>query len=563
MTNAVQTATRRRGRRSATRRLSLLSVLALAAGLLAVIAGASPAFADHGPTRTYILDITPGQPGPPHFIRPSDYGQTIFLRAGVQDTSQSCMTIFPNCTAPNGRVHFLANGVVFATAEGGREIDSRTSWFETTYCCLSPGTYRIQAYADMLHAGNSYSYAVDYAVNKAGTEVLLHQSGATSTPGQPVTFSASVLGGNAGSAQPTGTVQFTDNGAPLGAPVPVSIAGTAQLTTSSLSPGTHTISAQYSGDANFIPSERQVVHTVQLAATSVSLTSDNNPSTVGEPVELYAIVNETASGTPTGTVTFKDGATTLATVPLVDGFVFASLSTSTLAVGSHSITAVYSGDANFAPSTSAVLTQTVVRHQTTVALTSSANPSVPGQPVTFRAVVTTSGPATPSGTVRFEAGVGDAATSLGTGTLTGGVATLTTSALGAGTHTVTAVYEGNTSHSHSQSAPLSQTVVVCTITAPPTGGNTAGTAGNDVICGSSGADDIVGLGGDDIIVGFGGNDRLSGGDGNDTISGGEGNDQLSGGSGNDKLYGDGGTDYAAGTGGMDACFAEHLAECEA
>lgn len=563
MTNPAATATRRRPRGSATRRLSLLSVLALAAGLLAVIAGASPAFADHGPTRTYILDITPGQPGPPHFIRHSEYGQTIFLRAGVQDTSQSCLTIFPNCTAPTGTVYFYANGVLIASAEGGTKIDSRTRWFETTYCCLSPGTYTIQAFAQMHHFRDSWSFPVDYAVNKAGSEVLLHQSAATSTAGQPVSFSASVLGGNANSAQPTGSVQFTDNGAPLGAPVPLSSAGTAQ-TTAVLSPGSHTISAQYSGDGNFLPSEKQVVHTVQLAATSVSLTSNRNPSTAGEPVTFHAVVKRSVLGRIGGTVTFKVNGSVYGVVP-VDGYQLEEhvWLTAWLGAGTHTVTAEYSGDANHAASASAALTQMVVRHQTTTALTSNLNPSMLGHPVSFRAVVSTSGPGTPTGTVRFMVGAGDAATTLGTATLEGGVATFTTSELGAGTQIVTAVYEGDASHDLSESEPLTQSVVACTITAPSTGGSTAGTPGNDVICGSSARDDIAGLGGDDIIAGFGGNDRLVGGDGNDTMSGGEGDDQLSGGAGNDTLSGDGGTDYAAGAGGTDACLAEHLADCEA
>jgi hypothetical protein len=67
-----------------------------------------------------------------------------------------------------------------------------------------------------------------------------------------VTFTASIVlsvpGGTA-----TGTVQFSDNGTPLGAPVPVSGTGptfTAELTTSTLTVGDHTITAAYSGDAN-------------------------------------------------------------------------------------------------------------------------------------------------------------------------------------------------------------------------------------------------------------------------------------------------------------------------
>jgi hypothetical protein len=82
------------------------------------------------------------------------------------------------------------------------------------------------------------------------------------------------------------------------------------------------------------------------------------------------------TGTPTGSVTFYDGSTILGTATLSSGT--ASLSLTTLAVGSHSITAVYGGDPNFKTSTSAALSQKVNQASTTTALVSSVNPSVSG-----------------------------------------------------------------------------------------------------------------------------------------------------------------------------------------
>jgi len=97
------------------------------------------------------------------------------------------------------------------------------------------------------------------------------------------------------------------------------------------------------------------------AATSTSLTSTPNPSTVGQAVTLRATVSPAppATGVPTGTVTFRDGAATIAGSPvtLVNGV--ATLVTSALATGSHSLTAVYSGDDDFLASTSAAVTQVV------------------------------------------------------------------------------------------------------------------------------------------------------------------------------------------------------------
>jgi hypothetical protein len=92
-------------------------------------------------------------------------------------------------------------------------------------------------------------------------------------------------------------------------------------------------------------------------STATTLGSSANPSAAGQPVTFTATVTPTSAGTPTGTVTFKDGATTLGTVNLA-GFA-AAFTISTLATGSHQITAIYNGDANFAASTSPVLLQAV------------------------------------------------------------------------------------------------------------------------------------------------------------------------------------------------------------
>ena len=89
-------------------------------------------------------------------------------------------------------------------------------------------------------------------------------------------------------------------------------------------------------------------------ATTTSLGASPNPSAFGQSVTFTATV--TGSGA-TGSVTFKDGTTTLGTGPLSSGT--ATFLTSSLTIGSHPITAVYGGDTTFAGSTSPPLTQTV------------------------------------------------------------------------------------------------------------------------------------------------------------------------------------------------------------
>ena len=99
--------------------------------------------------------------------------------------------------------------------------------------------------------------------------------------------------------------------------------------------------------------------TAGVASTSTGLSSGKNPSDAGETVQFIAtVVWPSGAGTPTGTVTFRDGATPFATIPLGSAG-NASASTAFATAGQHSITAQYSGDANFGGSTSPALVQVV------------------------------------------------------------------------------------------------------------------------------------------------------------------------------------------------------------
>jgi len=99
------------------------------------------------------------------------------------------------------------------------------------------------------------------------------------------------------------------------------------------------------------------LYTPQAAATSTVLTSPVNPSTVGQPIMFTATVSS-AGGTPAGSVTFYNGNSSLGSATL-NSSAQARLTTANLSAGSHSMTAAYMGNMSFAPSTSAVLTQTV------------------------------------------------------------------------------------------------------------------------------------------------------------------------------------------------------------
>lgn len=189
-------------------------------------------------------------------------------------------------------------------------------------------------------------------------------------------------------------------------------------------------------------------------ASSTALVSGTNPSVFGQSVTFTATVTG-GSGTPTGTVTFFDGPTQIGTGTL-NGSGVAIFSTSSLSVAAHNITATYGGNATYDPSTSAVVSQTVNRANTTLALVSSVNPSAPGQSVTFTATIAADAPGagTPTGTVTFFDGV----TQIGTGSLSSGTATFSTSTLTSGTHVITAQYAQTTSFNASTSPTVNQNV---------------------------------------------------------------------------------------------------------
>ena len=236
--------------------------------------------------------------------------------------------------------------------------------------------------------------------------------------------------------------------------------GARTLSTNTLAVGSHSITAVYGGDGNFITSTSPTLNqAVNQDGTSTALSSSVNPSVNGQSVTFTATVTAAApgSGTPTGSVTFMDGSTALGSATLGSGK--ASFKTTSLAVGSQAITAVYGGDGNFTTSTSTALTQTVQEHATATKLTSSVNPSVFGQSVTFTATVEAASPGsgTPSGTVTFY----DGSTAIGVGTLGLGnpdAATFTTVSLSVGAHAITAVYGGDGNFSTSTSTAINQGV---------------------------------------------------------------------------------------------------------
>lgn len=189
------------------------------------------------------------------------------------------------------------------------------------------------------------------------------------------------------------------------------------------------------------------------ATTTTSLSSSLNSSVYGQSVSFTAKVLPSIAGTPTGTVTFYDGAAVLGTKTVSIAGI-AVLTTSSLAGGSHSVTASYSGNSLFAGSTSAAVNQAVTQAKAAVSVSSSLNPAYVGQTVTLRANVSGQHGGVPSGYVTFKQGT----TILATVALVGGQATYMHVFGKAGTFSVTAVYGGDVNFTLKTSTALKQVV---------------------------------------------------------------------------------------------------------
>jgi ELWxxDGT repeat protein len=201
-------------------------------------------------------------------------------------------------------------------------------------------------------------------------------------------------------------------------------------------------------------------------ATVTTMTSSGGGST-GQPLTLTATVTSSADGTPTGSVAFRDAGVVFGTAPLVNGK--ATLTANNLYVGQHSVQAVYLGNGSFAESASSPQTVSVGAVATTLALTASDSSTAVGELVTFKATVTPAagGPLLPSGPVNFY----DGTAFLGTGFVTslGGAATLSTTNLAAGAHTISAKFVGDGTYAGSTSNSIVQTVtasIVVSLTGP-------------------------------------------------------------------------------------------------
>lgn len=307
----------------------------------------------------------------------------------------------------------------------------------------------VATYSGNANYASSFSLTLAEQISKASTTTVVTSSNQSLFAGQAVTFTATVA---SIAGIPTGTVSFFDGSINCGQGL-VSANGTATLTLSTLAVGSHVLTAVYSGDNNYLTSTSSlpVALLIQATPTAISLSSSANPQIVGQSVTLTATATSISSNL-SGLITFSDEGKVLGSVA-IDSHGGASFTTASLALGSHNLTATYSGDLNHATSTSLTLIEQIVQ-SATAALTSSPNPSTAGTTVVFSVALTGIGEVIPTGSVTFS----DSGVSLGTVALaSNGVAVFQTSSLAVGSRTITASYGGDKNYA-AVSATLIQTV---------------------------------------------------------------------------------------------------------
>jgi hypothetical protein len=381
---------------------------------------------------------------------PSTVGQSVTFTATVSSTGGTVM--------PDGTVQFMDGGNTLGPAQTLAASGSDGVAAYTT-SALTNGMHQITAVysgdaANQIQASTSAALPQDV---QAASSMVVNSSLNPSNYGDTVTFTATI---SSAATQPaTGTVVFLDNNVQIGTGTLAGNPAVASFATSQLAVGSHPITATYADDSYNSGSNGALAspQVVNLAQTATSVMAAPNPGIAGAPETLKATVSVTAGVlTPTGTVTFTSGGTTLGAAPLAaDG---TATITPKLDPGTYQIVATYGGNTDADESASAPLPLTINQATTQTSLSISPNPGLVALPIVFTATVTGNG-GTPTGTVNFMAN----GSSIGAAALNGsGVAAITVSTLPVGTYTVTANYVGDPDDAASASAPQSFNVQLAT-----------------------------------------------------------------------------------------------------
>ena len=404
------------------------------------------------------------------------YGGIFLLRADVAGVSGQ-----GNAT---GNVNLTDSG---ALVDGGIFRLNSTSNTEDQARALVPGTHVITAtYSGDASFNTSTSSAITINITKAQTasslQVNLPVLSAANTLALTVQVSARGFGASGlqgfGAAAPTGSVTFSSGGITFATgilnqnvyPAVSTDSGVVTITlpASLLPVGTNNVAASYGGDANYSPSTSPPIPVVVTGSTQVASATMINPlATTISPGDSYTFTAAVSpsnphpnSPPPTGTINFVvDGQSVGAIVALVSGTASFSSNTSAFRSSSHSIYAIYSGDANYQSSISSAALVTVVPTAVVSTTTITITPAsvVQGAAVTVVASITPSSPV-PTGTAQLMLD----GNFVGKPVVVNGAATnlpLLTNTLQSGVHLLRVIYSGDGNYRTNTSDTVTLTIL--------------------------------------------------------------------------------------------------------
>jgi hypothetical protein len=290
------------------------------------------------------------------------------------------VTVSGSGPTPTGTVNIFYNAQQIGTGTLNNGL------IQFTISNLPVGTDPIQAdYLGDTNYAATNSAVLNEVINQNGATVQLLSSANPANSGSVVTFTVTVNG-----STPTGTVNLFYKNQQIA--TGTLTAGSVQFPISTLPVGSDAIQADYLGDTNNAAANSAILNEViQQGGPTVQLLSSANPSLVQNPITFSVNVSG-GSVTPTGTIKLLYNSSVLATGPLTNGE--ASFTVTTLPIGSDGITAAYSGDANYSPATSAVLTEVVEDFSVALTTPSGALPFVKaGQSLTIAVTVSPVAPA--------------------------------------------------------------------------------------------------------------------------------------------------------------------------
>ena len=353
---------------------------------------------------------------------PAVNGQVVTLTASVTPSTATGSVTFKDGTTAIGTVPLSSGNAIFNSSS------------------FSVGSHSLTAvYSGDSSYNSSASAAMTEVVGGASSTVSLSASPNPSSAGDAVTVTARVTPASA-----TGTVTVREGNATLGS---AQLSGGVAVVTVTFSPGSHVLTATYTGDSNVNPSTSDsLAEVVNTADSNVTLIVSPNPAGAGQPVTLTAGVTPAGA---TGTITFRDGTAPIGTAALSNGK--ATISLSVLSIGDHSLTALYSGNANYSGGTSAAAVERIITPVVSVNLATSPNPAAAGAAVVLTAALD---PAGATGSVTFK----DGSATIGSAQVNGGTATLSVSTLTAGSHQIVAYYAGDGTYAAASSVTVTQLI---------------------------------------------------------------------------------------------------------